>query len=78
MEEEMYGVCSIHGEMRNVYRIWLESLKGRDHFENLCIAGMIILKWMLWKYDGCGVDCCGSGKGPVAGSFEMVMNFQVL
>jgi hypothetical protein len=38
------------GEMRNAYKIWLESLKGRDHSEVLGVDGRIILKWTLDKY----------------------------
>jgi hypothetical protein len=28
---------------------WLESLKGRDHLDDLGVDGRIILKWILWK-----------------------------
>jgi hypothetical protein len=35
-------------------KFWLESLKGRDHSENLSVAGRIILKWILGKL-GLGV-----------------------
>jgi hypothetical protein len=27
-------------------RFWLESLRGRDHLEDLSIDGRIILKWI--------------------------------
>jgi hypothetical protein len=37
------------GQIRNEYKIWLESLKGRDHPEDLDIDGRIILKWNLRK-----------------------------
>jgi hypothetical protein len=30
----------------------LESLKGRDHLENLDVNERIILKWILMKYGG--------------------------
>jgi hypothetical protein len=29
-----------------------ENLKGRDYFENLGVAGKVILKWNLWKWGG--------------------------
>jgi hypothetical protein len=31
-------------EMRIAYKIWLVSLKGRDHSEDVEVNGMIILK----------------------------------
>jgi hypothetical protein len=31
--------------MINAYKIWLENVKGRDHFEDLGINGKIILEW---------------------------------
>jgi hypothetical protein len=36
--------CSRHGEMRNVYNIWFENLKGRGHSEDLSVNGSLILK----------------------------------
>jgi hypothetical protein len=35
---------------------WLENLKGRDHLEDLCVDGRIILEWILGKigYEGVG------------------------
>jgi hypothetical protein len=30
-------------------KFWLESLKGRDHSEDLDVDGKIILKWILGK-----------------------------
>jgi hypothetical protein len=38
------------GEMRNAYRIVVDNLKGRDHFGDPSVHGMIILKWALKKY----------------------------
>jgi hypothetical protein len=35
------------GEMHKMF--WLESLKGRDHMEDLGINGRIILKWISGK-----------------------------
>jgi hypothetical protein len=40
---EMGGACSAHGEMKNAYSIFLESLKGRYYSEDLYVAGRIIL-----------------------------------
>jgi hypothetical protein len=35
-EDEMGGVCSAHGEMIILWtKLWLESLKGIDHLEDL-------------------------------------------
>jgi hypothetical protein len=43
----MSGACSTHGEM-----IFLESLKGRNHSEDLGVDERIILTLILGKY-GC-------------------------
>jgi hypothetical protein len=69
-ECEMSGVCSRHGEVRNVCNIWFESLKGGDHSEeDLGIDGRRILKLMIENMViGYGVDSSGSGLGPVVGT----------
>jgi hypothetical protein len=33
-------------------KIWSESLKERDHTEELCAVGEIMLEWILRKYGG--------------------------
>jgi hypothetical protein len=49
----------------------LEKLKRRDHLEDLCIDGWIVLDWILEKYDGKVLTGpCGSEQGPVAGYCE--------
>jgi hypothetical protein len=37
------------GELSNAYRILVENPEGRDHLENLCIVGRIILKLISGK-----------------------------
>jgi hypothetical protein len=53
------GVRAEHGHSKHLLRylynwrsemrteFWLESLKGRDHSEDLDVNGRIILKWIL-------------------------------
>jgi hypothetical protein len=31
---------------------WEETLKGRDHVQDLGVDVRIILEWVLWKYGG--------------------------
>jgi hypothetical protein len=31
---------------------WWRNLRERDHFEDPGVDGRIVLKWILWKYDG--------------------------
>jgi hypothetical protein len=38
--------------MRNAYKFWLGSLKGRIYLEDLGIVGRIILKFILKKQSG--------------------------
>jgi hypothetical protein len=37
------------GEERNAYRILVAKLEGRDHLEDLCVDGMIIVKCIEQK-----------------------------
>jgi hypothetical protein len=34
--------CSMHWEVRNMYKSWSERLKERDHSENLGLDGTIL------------------------------------
>jgi hypothetical protein len=40
------------GEIRHVYKFWLENLKGRDYSKDIGIDGKVILEWMLEKQCG--------------------------
>jgi hypothetical protein len=52
-------------------KFWLQSLKSRDHLENLGIDGNVILKGSyVNRFRECGLDSSGSRQGPVAGSCE--------
>jgi hypothetical protein len=33
--------------MRNAYKVWLKSLKGRDHLEDLGVDGKVVLKLII-------------------------------
>jgi hypothetical protein len=41
----------VHMERWEVRKIfWLESLKGREHSEDLGVEGRIVIKWILGKH----------------------------
>jgi len=42
-------------EWSSVYKVWRGNLREIDNVEDLNIDGMIILRWILRKWDG-GVD----------------------
>jgi hypothetical protein len=44
---EMSRACSLHGEIRNAYKNWLEILTGGGHSEDKGVNGKIPLKWIL-------------------------------
>jgi hypothetical protein len=46
------GHVACMGQMRNAHKIFVEYLKGRDHFEDLSIHGKIILQRILEEYVG--------------------------
>jgi hypothetical protein len=48
-DDEMGRAYSMHEGNDICVQIWLESLKGRDHLEDLGIDGQIILKCILGK-----------------------------
>jgi hypothetical protein len=49
---KLVGHAALMGEMRNEYKICLQSLKGRDHSEHLDVDGKMILKWILGQQGG--------------------------
>jgi hypothetical protein len=60
---EMGRACSTcgGGERRGACRVLVGKSEGRDHFEDIDIDGMIILKCILKKWDGgYGQDWCES------------------
>jgi hypothetical protein len=48
----------------------LNNLKKGDHLGDLYIGGRIILKFILNRVRGCGLDLTGSGYEPQADSCE--------
>jgi hypothetical protein len=46
-EDELGGLCSTHGKLRNTYKICSEALKGRKHVEDKIVDGKITLEWIL-------------------------------
>jgi hypothetical protein len=51
-------------------KLWLENLKGRDYLGGIDVDGRILLRSILNKVCGCGLDSCGSGQGSVASCYE--------
>jgi hypothetical protein len=47
----MGGACSTYGR-EDIQDFWW----GGDHFEDLDVDGMIIIKWVSRKWDGVGMD----------------------
>jgi hypothetical protein len=45
----MGRACNTNGEKRNAYRIWCESQKEKDHWEDQDVGGWTILKWILGR-----------------------------
>jgi hypothetical protein len=39
------------GGRRGAYRVWWRGLREKDNLEHLAIKGMMILKWVLKKWD---------------------------
>jgi hypothetical protein len=56
-------------------KFWLESLKGRDHSEDLSVDGRIILKLILREKGECELD--SSGQGRLQLLMNTVMNLLV-
>jgi len=50
------------GERRGVYKVLIVNLSERDHLENPCINGRIILRWIFrnWDVGEHGLDRGGS------------------
>jgi hypothetical protein len=47
-------------ERRSAYRLLLGKLREKDCLEDVDIDGKIIMKWILKKWNGVGVDLSGS------------------
>jgi hypothetical protein len=51
-----WGACSTYGgEVRGTQGLRWGSLKERNHLEDPCVCGRIILRWIFRKCDG-GMD----------------------
>jgi hypothetical protein len=48
-EIKWMGHVACMEQMRNVYKIWSENLKGRDHSQNVGTSGIITVEWILEK-----------------------------
>jgi hypothetical protein len=59
----------MNGE-RSAYRSWLESQKEKDHWEYRDLGGWIVLRWILGRKVGGGVDWIGLTQGEAESSCE--------
>jgi hypothetical protein len=75
MEDEMVGACITREEMRNAWRVRLESLKGRNLSEDLGVDWRD-LREMGWE----GVDWIhlSHDRNRLQDLVNAVMNIQVL
>jgi hypothetical protein len=65
------GLVVHMGERRGFTGFWWENLEERDHLGDPGVDGRIILRWILWKWDGgYGLDRAGLGQGRVEGTCE--------
>ena len=51
-KNEMGEARSTYGGGRPVYRVWWGNMRERDHLEDPCVDGRIILRWIFRKYGG--------------------------
>jgi hypothetical protein len=63
---------STHRQMRSTHRISVQKLEGKKQVST-DIHSKIILKWILKKLHGHGLNSSGT---PLKGSLQMVMNIQ--
>jgi hypothetical protein len=50
MKMKWVGYVARMGHEKCKKKIWLENPKGRNHSEDICVGGKIILSWILGKY----------------------------
>lgn len=62
--------CSMNGNKRNAYGVWLDNMNGRGHWREIYVDGRIILKRILMKWSGCGLDSYDSEQVRVASICE--------
>jgi hypothetical protein len=67
----MEGACSVHGR----YKKCIHNFgRGKSPLGKLGVCGRIILKCILNRIGGSGVDSSRSGYSPVTGFSEHVMD----
>jgi len=50
-KNEMGGACSMYGESRGVYKVFVGKPEGKNHLEDPGVDGRITLRWIFRKWD---------------------------
>jgi hypothetical protein len=60
-EDDVGKVCGMYRREGKGMQSSVGKPEGTNHFEDICVHGRIILKLVLSRVGGCGLDLCDSG-----------------